>query len=466
MSDFSSPIGGRFSGLVWGFTVFCRLQAFGSHADRLRSLRTAGAYFGDIIRKVGHRALDSNPGDHVQCGVPWLSRSNRLAARRGTMFIGRDPANSGRFHRNQSDRAMQNTNLFPNMVTQMVAIGEESGSIRCCQGGRFLRAEVDDAVEASPAMMEPMIMVVLGVLIGGMVIAMYLPIFKLGAWMAADAGLSGRLGRHCGRARPLPGQFSERRHPSPAANDGARVAVQCAELRDEPAPDSREPLDCPPLVRAAQPADTQSPPGEHPLLSYFCSEACSSLKSPISLRYPAIEATTASSRRDLPGTSVTVGQTIGACPDLGLIALSTLPSISTPSSADSDNATAVLAGPAVQSVRRVHRPARPSSAPWRVICSLWSVFGFRLATVTGRKAWATVTSSCLAALGAWLGWQMLPAIVLISSLGASVGFVIVFARHGRNIPIPLAPIWLRQAGLIALVWGNAPDPRLSRLQLG
>ncbi len=62
----------------------------------------------------------------------------------------------------------------------------------------------------------------------------------------------------------------------------------------------------------------------------------------------------------------------------------------------------------------------------------------------------------LAALGAWLGWQLLPAIVLISSLvGASVGIsLIVFARHGRNIPIPFGP-YLAAAGLIALVWGHA-----------
>ena len=79
--------------------------------------------------------------------------------------------------------AMQNTNLFPNMVNQMVAIGEESGSLDSMLGkvADFFEAEVDDAVDALSSLMEPLIMVVLGVLIGGMVIAMYLPIFKLGA---------------------------------------------------------------------------------------------------------------------------------------------------------------------------------------------------------------------------------------------------------------------------------------------
>ena len=79
--------------------------------------------------------------------------------------------------------AMQNSQLFPNMVNQMVAIGEESGALDAMLGkvADFYDAEVDDAVDALSSLMEPIIMVVLGVLIGGMVIAMYLPIFKLGS---------------------------------------------------------------------------------------------------------------------------------------------------------------------------------------------------------------------------------------------------------------------------------------------
>jgi len=79
--------------------------------------------------------------------------------------------------------AMQNTQVFPSMVIQMVSIGEESGALdsMLSKVADFFEAEVDDAVEALSSLMEPMIMVVLGTLIGGMVIAMYLPIFKLGA---------------------------------------------------------------------------------------------------------------------------------------------------------------------------------------------------------------------------------------------------------------------------------------------
>jgi type IV pilus assembly protein PilC len=78
--------------------------------------------------------------------------------------------------------AMQNSNVFPNMVVQMTSIGEESGSLDAMLSkvADFFEQEVDDAVEALSSLMEPMIMVVLGVLIGGMVVAMYLPIFKLG----------------------------------------------------------------------------------------------------------------------------------------------------------------------------------------------------------------------------------------------------------------------------------------------
>lgn len=78
--------------------------------------------------------------------------------------------------------AMQNTGVFPNMVLQMSAIGEESGSLDSMLGkaADIYEREVDDAVASLSSLLEPLIMVVLGVLIGGLVVAMYLPIFKLG----------------------------------------------------------------------------------------------------------------------------------------------------------------------------------------------------------------------------------------------------------------------------------------------
>jgi type IV pilus assembly protein PilC len=78
--------------------------------------------------------------------------------------------------------SMQNSNVFPNMVLQMTAIGEESGALdsMLSKVADFFEREVDDAVDALSSLMEPMIMAVLGVVIGGLVIAMYLPIFKMG----------------------------------------------------------------------------------------------------------------------------------------------------------------------------------------------------------------------------------------------------------------------------------------------
>src|SRR5271170_6129353 len=79
-------------------------------------------------------------------------------------------------------RAMENTGLFPNMVVQMIAVGEESGALDTMSGkvAEFYESEVDNAVDSMSSLMEPLIMAVLGILVGGMVIAMYLPIFKLG----------------------------------------------------------------------------------------------------------------------------------------------------------------------------------------------------------------------------------------------------------------------------------------------
>ena len=94
--------------------------------------------------------------------------------------------------------------------------------------------------------------------------------------------------------------------------------------------------------------------------------------------------------------------------------------------------------------------------------TLWSVFWlFKLAT--GKEGMGFGDFKLLAALGAWLGWQMLPAIILLSSIvGAVVGIsLIVATRHGRNTPIPFGP-YLAAAGIIALFWG----PQLTRSYLG
>jgi type IV pilus assembly protein PilC len=79
--------------------------------------------------------------------------------------------------------AMQATGVFPNMVLQMASIGEEAGSLdhMLAKAAEFYEEEVDDMVKGLSSLMEPFIIVILGVMIGGIVVAMYLPIFKLGA---------------------------------------------------------------------------------------------------------------------------------------------------------------------------------------------------------------------------------------------------------------------------------------------
>ncbi|MFN2302003.1 MAG: type II secretion system F family protein, partial [Gammaproteobacteria bacterium] len=83
----------------------------------------------------------------------------------------------------QLQTVMAQTELFPNMVVQMIAIGEESGALDSMSArvADFYEAEVDNAVDALSSLLEPMIMAILGVLVGGLVVAMYLPIFKMGS---------------------------------------------------------------------------------------------------------------------------------------------------------------------------------------------------------------------------------------------------------------------------------------------
>jgi len=114
----------------------------------------------------------------VEAMVSVAGATGNIVFSEGTMAM-RDEVSTG----TQLNVAMTNSDLFPNMVIQMVAIGEESGALdtMLAKVADFYEAEVDDAVDNMTALMEPMIMAFLGVLIGTLVIAMYLPIFKLGA---------------------------------------------------------------------------------------------------------------------------------------------------------------------------------------------------------------------------------------------------------------------------------------------
>ena len=141
--------------------------------------------FGPIIRKAVMARWTRTLATMFAAGVPLVESLDSVGGAAGNYVYKQGTKQiQGEVSTGTSlTSAMQNSNLFPNMVNQMVAIGEESGSLDSMLGkvADFFEAEVDDAVEALSSLMEPIIMVVLGVLIGGMVIAMYLPIFKLGA---------------------------------------------------------------------------------------------------------------------------------------------------------------------------------------------------------------------------------------------------------------------------------------------
>ena len=141
--------------------------------------------FGSIIRKSVIARWTRTLSTMFSAGVPLVESLDSVGGASGNYVykVGTRQIQSEVSTGTSLTSAMQNSELFPNMVNQMVAIGEESGAVDSMLGkvADFFEAEVDDAVEALSSLMEPIIMVVLGVLIGGMVIAMYLPIFKLGA---------------------------------------------------------------------------------------------------------------------------------------------------------------------------------------------------------------------------------------------------------------------------------------------
>lgn len=140
--------------------------------------------FGELIRKATIARWTRTLATMFAAGVPLVESLDSVAGAAGnavyfeaTKKIQRDVSQGTSLM-----SSMQDSGVFPSMVLQMVAIGEESGSIDSMLNkiADFFEAEVDDAVEALSSLMEPIIMVVLGVLIGGMVVAMYLPIFKMG----------------------------------------------------------------------------------------------------------------------------------------------------------------------------------------------------------------------------------------------------------------------------------------------
>jgi type IV pilus assembly protein PilC len=140
---------------------------------------------GPILTKAAIARYARTLSTMFSAGVPLVEALESVAGATGNIVYSqavlrmKDEVATGQ----RLQRAMENTGLFPNMVVQMIAVGEESGSLDEMSGkvATFYEQDVDNAVDAMSSLLEPLIMAILGVLVGGLVIAMYLPIFKLGA---------------------------------------------------------------------------------------------------------------------------------------------------------------------------------------------------------------------------------------------------------------------------------------------
>ncbi|MFC1748190.1 type II secretion system F family protein [Pseudomonadota bacterium] len=186
MSDFMVEwwyaIIGVIFAVVYSFTqAKKKSQAFRDFLDK--SILKA-PIFGELIRKATIARFARTLATMFAAGVPLVEAMTTVAGSAGNVVYAnailrmRDEIATGV----SLQLSMRQTNLFPNMVVQLVAIGEEAGSIDAMLGkvADFYEEEVDNAVDGLSSLMEPIIMAFLGVIIGGLVVAMYLPIFKMG----------------------------------------------------------------------------------------------------------------------------------------------------------------------------------------------------------------------------------------------------------------------------------------------
>lgn len=171
-------IGGSFT-----FSFFYkRSQTFRRFLDRVM-LKVP--VVGDIVYKSAVARFARTLSTMFAAGVPLVEALDSVARASGNIVFQdaimtmKDQVSTGQ----QLQLTMQQTGLFPPMAVQMVAIGEESGALdaMCAKVADFFEAEVDNLVDSLSSLLEPLIMSVLGVLVGGLVVAMYLPIFKLGS---------------------------------------------------------------------------------------------------------------------------------------------------------------------------------------------------------------------------------------------------------------------------------------------
>ncbi len=171
--------------IIGGTFAFKHLNTYSqTFRDQKDRLLLKMPIFGAIIHKAAIARYARTLSTTFAAGVPLVEALESAAGASGNVvyrnaiFQIRDDVTTGM----QMNLAMQSSQMFPNMVVQMVAIGEESGALdsMLSKVADIYEAEVDDAVDNMSALIEPMIMSVLGILVGGLLVAMYLPIFSLG----------------------------------------------------------------------------------------------------------------------------------------------------------------------------------------------------------------------------------------------------------------------------------------------
>ncbi|HKC15416.1 MAG TPA: type II secretion system F family protein [Steroidobacteraceae bacterium] len=179
---------GIYIGVVIGIGVYTFIY-FHKRSRKLREFLDRALLnfpiIGPILNKAAIARFARTLSTMFSAGVPLVEALQSVAGATGNIVYEtavmkmRDEVATGQ----RLQRAMENTGLFPNMVVQMIAVGEESGSLDTMSGkvASFYEEDVDNAVDSMSSLLEPLIMAILGVLVGGLVIAMYLPIFKLGA---------------------------------------------------------------------------------------------------------------------------------------------------------------------------------------------------------------------------------------------------------------------------------------------
>lgn len=175
-------IGGVF-GLFWGVKTY--FQKSLSFRNKLQRLSLKIPLFKHVVTKSAIARYSRTLATTFKAGVPLVNGLDSAAGASGNIIFKeaimgiKDDVMTGQ----QLHFAMAATGLFPPMITQMVAIGEESGNLEemLAKSASLYEDEVDAAVDAMTSMTEPLIMSILGVLVGGLIIAMYLPVFKMGS---------------------------------------------------------------------------------------------------------------------------------------------------------------------------------------------------------------------------------------------------------------------------------------------